>query len=520
MSRGWPISYTDFSGGLNTQNLAYMLEGNQTPDALNVHTTQTGDVEKRNGFVTASGATLTGAPINGKEVHTLFPANTSTKSLIGVATTSTTDTIFKLTTGGVASALKTGLTANTRWWFAQSEASGGSGPIFGLNGVDTPLRWDGEAASMSEWKATTGEVPKEAKFLTYFSQRLWCAKGSRLYYSGITGSTPDPLNWDAENYEDLEPNDGQSITGMGIVGAFLMVFKSRKVYAIYDPATAAHRKVSDSVGCIAPRSIVPTPTGLFFLSEDQGICRTDGNGVAPMSDTVLPTIEAVTATPSAASRAAGALIGRRYYLSVSRGGTRNDHTLEYDLMSGSFWLHDCASNQFALLDPGSAPTVYSADSTTQARVSKAFVSGVFSDNGSAFTGSAYYTTPDYAWGTSGSFRYMRYINPHKIKRIREVRVEAVGTREAFIRADFGEWERMEGETWETVGEGVSGNFGGEAGSFGGEGGGTWEETSEAKIVTHHHTPGLGQKIGFKYLNKDTGPFKLLSQTVHLQVRED
>jgi hypothetical protein len=520
--RGWPITYQDFSGGLNTQGGVYLAADNQCREALNVHTSLTGDIEKRNGFVTLSGSTLTGSPINGTGVHTLFPANTSTKSLLGVATTSSTDTIFKMTTAGVASALKTGLAANTRWWFAQSEVNGSAGPIFGLNGTDTPVRWDGSAGSTSEWKASTGEVPKGAKYLTAFSERLWAAEGSRVWYSGITGSTPDPLNWDSENYVDLEPNDGQVITGIGVVGNYLMVFKARKTYAIYDAVTAANRQISNQVGCVAPRSIVQTPAGLFFLSEDQGVCSTDGVKVSPFSDTIKPTLDEVAASPSTQALAAGVLRERRYFLSISTGGTRNDHTLEYDLLSSSWWLHDCATNQYALLDPGGTPVLYSADSTTTARVSKAFVSGTFTDNGAKYKGKSFYVSPYYAWGFSGSIRYLRYIDPHKVKRIPEMRVDGVGAWEALIAFDYSdEFEVIEGEAWETPGSPLGGIFEEADGTkFEGEGDGTFEEQSEVVVDRHYHTVGIGRSASVKYVNDDENNFRILSQTISILVRED
>lgn len=521
--RGWPITYNNFSGGLNTQNAPYLLEDSQCRNALNVHTSLSGDIEKRNGFVTLSGATLTGAPCNATLVHSAHPANTTTKSLILGVRTATTDSLVKMTTGGVASNLKTGLTANQRWYWAQAEVSGGSGPLFGMNGVDTPQRWDGEAASTSNWVATTGTVPAKGKYLTFFSSRLWCAEGSRLWYSGITGSSPDPLNWDANNYVDLEPNDGQEITGIGISGPYLIVFKSRKTYKITDPITGANVKVSDALGSVSHRSIVPTPSGLFFLSEDQGICRTDGSSVKPFSDSIKPTLETVLRSSGLASQAAGTLLGRRYFLSVSLEGARLDHTIEYDLFSGSWWLHDCATNEFALLDPGGTPVLYSADSTTTARISKAFVNEIYADNGSAYKGTSFWESAQYAWGSSGSMRYLRYIDPHKRKRIAETRIDGVGNWQAFIATDFtDEFEEMQGEVWEAVEEekveesyfGGAGNFGG-TGKFGGEG-----VAASTIVERRYHTPGLGRSFSFKYSNNDTANFRIYSTTHAITMRED
>lgn len=520
--RGWAISYTDFSGGLNTQAAPYLLQGNQCREALNVHTSAAGDIEKRNGFVTVSGASLTGEPVKATGVHTLFPVNTTTKSLLGVATTSDKDKIFKMTQAGVATVLKSELTANTRWYWAQCEVDGSAGPIFGINGVDTPQKWNGEASETSEWKATTGEVPKTAKYLTYFASRLWCAEGSRLRFSGITGSSPDPLNWNSEEYVDLEPNDGQSITGIGVIGSYLIVFKSRKTYQIYDPTSGANRQLSNAIGCVAHRSIVQTPAGLFFLSEDQGICRTDGKVVTPFSDPIKPQLEEVASRPTTAANAAGTLMGRRYYLSVSLNGTRNDHTLEYDLETASWWLHDCASNQYALVDPGGTPTLYSADSAETARVSNAFAEEIFQDNGANYAGNSFYVTPHYAWGTSGSFRYMRYVDPHRAKRIREMRMDGIGTWESYIATDFSpQWHLMDGETWSVSGTNEGGFFEVADGTeFEGTGDGTFMEETSVIVDRHYHTPGVGKTASFKFEDTTGSNFKIRSATIAIAMRED
>ena len=507
--RGTPVSYLDYSGGRNVKSAPYLLSEKECRDALNVHTSLSGDIEKRTGFVTLSGSTLTGSPINGTEVHTLFPVNVATKSLIGVARTASTDTIFKMTTGGVASALKTGLTANTRWYFAQGSPTT-AGPIFGMNGVDKPIKWNGEAASVEEWVATTGTIPTAGKYLTYWSSRLWCAEGARLRFSGITGETSDPLNWESTAYVDLDPNDGQPITAINIVGDYLIVFKARKTYAIYDAASAVNRMISSNIGCVAHRSVVNTPDGLLFLSEDQGICKTNGSSITPISEQILPDLEQVGASPTTAALAAGTLEGRRYYLSVSFGGTRNDHTIEYDLIQNSWWLHSCASNQYALLDPSGTPVLYSADSTASARVSKAFVSGTFTDNGANYE--TFWTGPWYAWGVGGGG-----LDPHVVKRIREIRTDGVGNWEAFLASDFSETpERIEGEIWEQN-QIATGLFGGE-GTFGGTG--TFGANPSATLARHYLTPGLGRSHSLKYVNNDQYNFKIYSTTFGLTARSN
>lgn len=522
MARGIAIPYFNFGGGRNTQNAPYLLSESECRDDLNVHTSLLGDIEKRHGFVTFSGETLTGEPAKATLVHSLYPANTSTKSLIAGVSTAATDSLVKINTSGIASNLKTGLTAGKRWDWAQAEVSGGAGPLFGMNGIDTPQRWNGEAASTSNWTAVTGTVPPKGRFLTFWSSRLWCAEGSRLWYSGITGSSPDPLNWDANNYVDLEPNDGQEITGMGIVGPYLIVFKARKTYKITDPVTAANVKVSQELGCVAHRSIVQTPIGLFHLSEDQGVCRTDGAKVEPISDQIRPDFVEIASHPETQEQAAAIMDGDRYYLSVSYDGVRNDHTLEYDVTARSWWLHDCASNQFALLDPGGTAVRYSADSTTSARVSKAFVENTFADNGATYKGGSFVTLPWRAWGTNG-----RGTDPHIVKRLAEMRVDGVGNWDAFVATDFEEdFEAMEGEVWQQ-GEAEEEEFkeslfGGE-GSFGGEGTFGGEEIpppANAPVERRYLTPALGRAFSFKFVDNSDKNFALRSITPRIVPRSD
>lgn len=514
--RGTPISYLDFRGGRNTQNAPYLLSETECREQLNVHTSLSGDIEKREGFVTHSGETLTGEPVKATLVHTLFPANTTTKSLLGVVRTATTDSIVKVTTGSVASVLKTGLTANKRWHWAQADVNAGEGPIFGLNGVDTPQRWDGASAETKNWVATTGEVPKKAKYLTYFMSRLWCLEGSRLRFSGLTGSTPDPLSWPVENFVDLDPNDGQEGTGIGIVGSFLVVTKSRKTYVVYDPVTAANRMISNQVGCVAHRSIVQTPAGLLFLSEDQGICQTNGETVKPFSQQVEPDLNKVASHPETQALAAGVLEGSRYQLSLSLEGVRNDHTLEYDLENQSWWMHSCASNQFALLDPEGTPTLYSADSLASARVSKAFVSETYADNGAVYSGGSYWISPWRAWATNG-----KNIDPHVNKRINEIRADGVGNWRTFLARNFEEeFEEIDGEVWEAVEE-TENYFGEGSGKFG-EGetkfGGVSQNTP---IDLRYYTPAApARAYSIKFLDESTTNFKINSATFLITPRAD
>lgn len=506
MARGEPVIYSDFSGGINAEGAPYLLAENQCRSALNVRTSPLGSVKKRNGFTTFNDSTLTSLL---DSAHSLYGVNTSTKSLIcvGKQAGASNDRIVKITTGGVASTLKSTLTQGKRWEWVMGPTSGGQGPIYGVNGTDTPQQWDGAAASTSDWTASTGSVPN-AKYLAYHATRIWAAgvtaTPSRVFYSGLSGSAPDPRNWDANNFVDIEPNDGQEITGLATCGAYLVVFKPHKTFVIYDPVTGANRRISAEVGCTAPRTAVESDRGTFFLSEDHGVAVTDGNKVERISDNIKPLLSTAASSPTTFANAAAVWHEDSYHLAISLAGTRNDAILEYDVDTKSWWRHDISSNQFALSDPLGTPILYSVSPGTTARVHKAYVSSVFADEGSTYTGGAFWIGPYYVWGA-----------PHLRKRVHQYRVDGIGNWGLSAATNFTDsFTNLDGEAWESTDTG--GTFGG-SGIFGGSG--TFGPTP-GTVEWRYYTPGFGRAWSLKFTNTDTNDFELFSLTAMIRGRTD
>lgn len=514
--RGAPNTYFDFSGGVSLEAAPYLLEANQARDALNVHTNAYGQLRKRTGFPTlvslaAAPASFTDAP------HSLFAANLSTKYLLAVGKIgSSDDRVVSITQGGTVTDRTPGslpYTVNSRWYFAQAQAtSGGKGPIFAMNGVDTPQHWTG-SGNFADWTADVGTVPTGAKYLTYHENRLWCAAGSRLYYSGITGTSPDTGNWDADNFVDLEPSDGQAITAIATFGTYLLVFKARKVWVIEDSVTAANRELADGIGCIAHRSCVETPQGLFFLDEEQGVMVTDGNKIDNISQPITPVFRAAAAYPTTLRNAAAIYNDNRYQLSLSLAGQLNDHTYEYDLDRQSWWIHSCASNQFALVDPQAAPVLYSANPATT-NVQKAFVAGEFEDSGAPYSGGSFWTSAEFVWGA-----------PHVQKRVREVRVDGVGDWTLDYAHDWiDDFFTDSGETW-SVSEVDTTIFAptlpdGELFAPTSPSGDDFAPLSEAVTDRRYYTLGFGRSWSFRFSNDDSGDFQIYSMTVATTGRTD
>ena len=433
--------------GVDAQSEPYNLEPTVAKDARNVHRGHPARLKKREGFVDLT----TGTNLTGKldSVHSLFAANVGSPILLaaGKQAGASNDRLVSVSTGGVCTTLTSALTQGKRWSFVQAPQASGptEGPIYGVNGTDTPRQWDGSAASTAVWTATTGTIPTSFKYLVYHSDRIW-ALGSetfkgRVKYSGLTAATipaPDPHNWDDDFYTDIEPDDGEVTTGGGPIGPDLLVFKARKTYVVHDPATGAWRRISSTTGCISHRSIVETPQGTIFLSEDQGVCIADSTQVQRIGEAVEPFIrEAAQTNPTSLPNAVATMFQNRYFLSIPYADADNDLLLEYDLEQKSWWVHSINSNQFALIDPTGAPKLYSANAQATV-VQRAFTPDIYADSDDAYD--TYWEGPHYVWG-----------DPHIGKRVNQFRMDGVGDWTLKGASTFNDaYNTIDGITWEGV----------------------------------------------------------------------
>lgn len=571
MATGSPALYADFSGGLNLEAGPYLVQDNECQDVRNFTANKQGALSKRRGFEEYSDLTSTNA--SGTQiidsVHSLFPVTLATKSMlaVGKTTSASTDSIVKISSSGVTTALKTGLSQGKRWDFVQAtqsltnekqtitlvHATGGTftvtysgqttsaiahdadanavatalialsnigpndvsvtksgtvytvtftgalagtnvetmtangsslsgsgssatvatiitgrteGPIYGMNGTNTPQFWDGTSASTSDWTANIGTVPTGTKLLLYHMDRLWASGDpnypGRIWATGISDEAipvPDPCNWDTDYIDNVEPSDGQNITALGKIGPYLLVFKERKTYVLSDPFSGQYRTISSTVGCDAPRSVVETTNGTIFLSEDLGVCITDGSQIRPLSDKIKPLLQEIAnAYPGFLSKSAATYHEDSYYLSIPFDGPSNQITLEYQMGSNAWWIHTCNSNQFIVMDSAGASKVYSANAQRNS-VDEAFVEDVYTDFGNAYK--SYWTGPFWVWG-----------QPHINKRLGQWRVDGRGLWQLEAATSFSdlsaEYEVLDSTDWEEPSSTASDTFGG-SGNFGGTG---------------------------------------------------
>jgi hypothetical protein len=424
-----PFLYSDFHGGLNTKDSAYLLTDNQSRDLLNVQGTTAGAISKRRGLMT-----FATPPVLLTSVAAF--GDPTSPMLIGAGGTN----LYSISAAGVVTSIQTGLTAGTHWEWVQSQVvSGPQGPMYGMNGVDTPQQWAG-SGSAAAWTATSGTL-QNGKYMVLAGNRIWvagvAAYPSRVFFSDLIPANNGPVTWPAANVSIFDENDGSPITGLGHVGPYIMVAKSGKLYLITDFNTGDARRLSDNVGVVSHRSIAEAPEGTYFLAETRGVYLTNGSKITPISDNIKPTLDAIPATVKAT--AAGIYFDGHYYLSVNTLGTigSNDTTLDFDSALQSWWRHSFGSNQFVTqhFQPN-VPILMSAKGTS-AVVDQCFVNGVTTDNGQMFTW--VWRGP---WQSPTFYRRRRFPTPYFKKRFRQVRFDGEGSVDFSVATDFNPAETL------------------------------------------------------------------------------
>jgi hypothetical protein len=317
--RGSPVVFPDFSGGLNLVADPADLAPNESFDALNVRPTQDGSVYRRD-RVSPMGVTF------GGQIDYLYAGGIY---LFAVGFGRLESMTYNPT---VRTVISTSASLNRFSAMFTAPASGGQGPHY-LIGQSGALSTDGTTAL--SYTASAGSLPAAA-IAVWHQQRVFAA---RLLTSATTDPSStvvasnigDPRDWTQGTSQGwtamFGPGDGDPITAMVGAGQYLFVFKRNKVWVVYDLDTGANRRVSADVGAVSGRSVVVTPSGIFFYSQ-RGVMVMDlaGSSVTPISHKIDP---AIVLEPlgsySTYDLYQGAYLNNSYYLAVisaSPGATR------------------------------------------------------------------------------------------------------------------------------------------------------------------------------------------------------
>ena len=129
------------------------------------------------------------------------------------------------------------------------------------NGTDVVKKWNGSTLS------DVSSFPK-APYIKWFHTYMFALKKSRLYISNLG----DPEIWGVSDFLDINPDDNDYGTGLGVLNNTLYIFKNQRIWGLtgFSLSTFSLDSVSEvitGIGCIAPQSIVNTGNDIFYLSQ-------------------------------------------------------------------------------------------------------------------------------------------------------------------------------------------------------------------------------------------------------------
>ena len=376
------------SGGLNILGSPNLIADKEWAGLLNVQFDEGGVVRKRMGYTTFA-STLTSAYGLGSLVTDTY------NQLFTIDGTN-----FKYTTGST-------WTTNSSALFTASQdiaTTQARGKAYIWNGVNGGTQWDGSTLSRP------GTMPKGRFSVFYNSYHIASGvdgQSSRVYVS-VLGDSSDFTNADGTggvtwnttevpgatvfagtgaNYIDIQPNDGDRITALGVYQEICIVFKQFSIYQLTfdtngDPVV---QLITRAAGCISPRTVKNVENDLYFLSRE-GI-RMLGNEAnyfnsirtSVISRNIQPDIDAMR--EDSYSKASAIYFNDEYIISIPDSGGNLTYTYSYNrnFKAWTKWdnIQAGAFNKFVDAD-NNLKLLFISNGGTQ---TYEFTPSIYSDNG-------------------------------------------------------------------------------------------------------------------------------------------
>ena len=346
----------DFTKGLNTKYPNSMLMDSESPDMSNCDPYETGVLQTRKGIDKIAPISMSGDyPVQG--LYRYYQKDGTEKDFAkcntvfygkGTAASATTWTECK--TGLTAADEMYGLTfKNAFLW-----VDGSSIPQHSTGTATGQTRDLGTGTDPDDWRPNYAQYLAVFKNRLFFSGKISDANGgvedsvqyNRLRYSsdyGYPGTIEGAQAWPADQYIDINTDDGDIITGLASTQDILYIFKRNSVHFLIgdDPETFTWIEGQSSVGCVAPRSIQVGDDGSVYFLHYTGVYRIQGARAELISDKITPTILGISDTYM--DDAAGIYYSakKQYWLGYCDGTqTYNNRVLVYDTKTGEWYPYD------------------------------------------------------------------------------------------------------------------------------------------------------------------------------------
>ena len=279
------VALAGFVGGLNRDADPFQLQLDESPDALNVDFGLRGSVSKRAGFARYDSPTV--ASIFKRLVTWVRQGGATYRIAVNTSGDIYEDTGASLTD----SAMNSGGTSEDQHHIAISSLNnlvyvtainGGAHSFDGTTWTTvTQTAFDGTAARYP-W----------AKFTIVKHDRVFAANvddastryRSRVHFSNLLLAE----TWDAADYIDFDPDDGESITAMAEFGEDIVVMKNHSFQLLSGRTTESFSRwvIDEHIGTVSPRAVVPMGSILVFFDRDSGVWAYDGSGFSLLSEKI------------------------------------------------------------------------------------------------------------------------------------------------------------------------------------------------------------------------------------------
>lgn len=201
-----------------------------------------------------------------------------------------------------------------------------------------------------EFGFTSIEKPQAAEHICVHAGRVWIAYGSTLAWSRLYEGTQ------FENFTyskiQVQPNDGDRITGIVSFRGSLVVFKRRSIHIVNGSTNDRQficKPFTQRVGARCPRSIVVEDDMILFLTDNAGVYTFDMASANPVSVEIEDEVCSALDWSDAGCNLVCAgynRFRRQYHLSVRRTGeTSNTRTHVLNIRTGAWGRVEYCGNK-------------------------------------------------------------------------------------------------------------------------------------------------------------------------------
>jgi hypothetical protein len=320
---GWP-------GGLNRESDPLQVEANELAEATNVDLGLQGAVSKRKGYTRFDTPSYTAVldsvttwrRLGGSE---FLVAHRSNGQLVygDVAAFDTRSTSWSAPTGASDYPVAYASLGNTLY-------------VSSLRG--NTQKFDGTTWTSITDNTLNGsgtEFPR-ARHLVSLHERVFAFNvdvnagrfRSRMYFSNAAQAE----TWEALDWIDFQPDDGQEITAASAFGESIIVFKNNSIHLLSgtDPNSFTRYPVDSKIGCESPGTVVPDGNVIRFFDFRTGVWEFDGASFQKIDDKINSYLLSGT-NVGQHHKAVGFVWMSKYYLSVPWGTDEfNSRTFVYD----------------------------------------------------------------------------------------------------------------------------------------------------------------------------------------------